>query len=76
MILQALTANLIDGKTKRMKCLTLVTNLIIECPIWEIDSELKCKYNNESNGEITTLPLLKIRTNQNRVPPDEDKEFS
>ena len=46
------------------------------CPIWEIDSKLKYKRNNQSDGKMTTLPLFKIRTNQNQVPPDEDRELS
>ena len=44
--------------------------------IWKINSERKYERNNESNGEITTLLLFKIRTNQDQVPPDEDEELS
>ena len=44
--------------------------------MWEIDSKLKYKCNKESNREMTTLPLFKIRINKDQVPPDKDKKSS
>ena len=41
-----------------------------------MDSKLEYERNNESNREMTTLRFFKIRTDQDRVPPDKDGESS
>ena len=40
-----------------------------------MDSKLEYKRNNKSDGEMTTLPLFKIRTDQDQVPLDKDVEL-
>ena len=42
------------------------------CPIWEIDSKFEYERNNESNDDPTPLQ----RSDQDRVPPDEDEKLS
>ena len=63
MVLQVLTADLIDGRTKKVKWFTLVIYPIIDIRFRRIDSKFTYERNNETNDNPTFL------LDQNRPGP-------
>ena len=72
MVLQVLTANVIDGRTKRVKYFTLMTDPTIDVQSGRLIASLNMSVIMRT---MATLPFFKIRTNQDQMPLDKDGEL-
>ena len=73
MVIQVLTADLMDDRTERLKRFISVTNPTIDVQSGRSIASLNIS---AIMRPMTTLPLFKIRTNQERVSPNENRELS